>query len=75
MPLLLALGTDGNANLLNREDLGGVGGAVPAYRAARGVIITAPAAYQMRDAMLVAYRARGVACPGGSYVSGLALLR
>jgi hypothetical protein len=31
MPLLLALGTDGNANLLNREDLGGVGGAVPAY--------------------------------------------
>jgi hypothetical protein len=74
MPLLLALGKDGNAYLLNREDLGGVGGAVPAYRAARGVIITAPAAYQMRDAMLVAFQARGVACPGGSYVSGIGAL-
>ena len=61
MPLLLALGKDGNAYLLNREDLGGVGGAVPAYRAARGEIITAPAVYQMGGAIRVAYQARGLA--------------
>ena len=74
MPLLLALGKDGYAYLLNREDLGGVGGAVPAYRAARGEIITAPAVYQVGGAVRVAYQARGLTCPGGSYVSGIGSL-
>ena len=73
-PLLLALGKDGKAYLLDRVSLGGIGGALAVRMAARGVIITAAAAYPMRDAVLVAYQARGAACPNGAYVAGIAAL-
>jgi hypothetical protein len=73
-PLLVALGKDGNAYLLDRSDLGGIGGAIAISRAARGVIITAPASYPVRDAVFVAYQARGAVCPAGSYVSGIGAL-
>ena len=43
-------------------------------QAARGAIITAPAAYPVRDAMFVAYQARGAVCPTGSYASGIGAL-
>jgi outer membrane protein assembly factor BamB len=74
MPLLLAMGKDGKAYLLDRSSLGGLGGALAVHQAARGVIITAPAAYSMRDAAVVAYEARGALCPNGAYVSGIAAL-
>jgi len=71
IPLLLALGKDGRAYLLDRANLGGLGGALAVRTAARGVIITAPAAYTVRDAVLVAYEAHEAACPNGAYVSGI----
>ncbi|MCL2429234.1 MAG: PQQ-like beta-propeller repeat protein, partial [Alphaproteobacteria bacterium] len=71
---LLALGKDGNAYLLNRANLGGIGGAIAIQRAARGAIITAPALYPDRDAMVVVYQARGALCPNGSSVSGIGAL-
>jgi len=74
IPLLLALGKDGKAYLLNRASLGGTGGALAVRQAARGVIITAAAAYPLRDAVLVAYQARGATCPNGAHVSGIAAL-
>jgi hypothetical protein len=74
MRLLLALGKDGNAYLLDRASLGGIGGAIAVRRAARGAIITAPVAYPVRDAIVVAYQARGAACPDDSYVSGIGAL-
>ncbi len=43
--LLLALGKDGNAYLLNRDDLGGIGGQLAMRRAAGSLIITGPASY------------------------------
>jgi outer membrane protein assembly factor BamB len=73
-PLLLALGKDGKAYLLDRASLGGIGGALAVRVAARGVIITAAAAYPVRDAVLIAYQAHGVACPNGAYVAGIATL-
>jgi len=73
-PLLIALGKDGKAYLLDRASLGGIGGALAIHPAARGVIITAAAAYPLRDAVLVAYQARGAACPNGAYVPGIAAL-
>jgi hypothetical protein len=72
--MLLALGKDGNAYLLDRANLGGVGSAISTGRAARGVIITAPAFYPIRDSIFVAYQARGAVCPTGSYVSGIGAL-
>lgn len=74
IPLLLALGKDGKAYLLDRASLGGPGGALAVRPAARGVIITSAAAYPLRDAVLVAYQARGALCPNGAYVSGIAAL-
>lgn len=74
VPLMLALGKDGNAYLLDRASLGGIGGALAVHPAARGVIITAAAAYPVGNAVLVAYQARGAACPNGAYVSGIAAL-
>ena len=73
-PLLLALGKDGKAYLLDRTPLGGIGGALAVRTAARGVIITAAAAYPVHTAVLVAYQARGAACPNGTYVAGIAAL-
>jgi hypothetical protein len=73
-PLLLALGKDGKAYLLDRSNLGGLGNALAVHPAARGVIITAAAAYPLRDAVLVAYQAREAACPNGAYVSGIGAL-
>jgi len=74
IPLLLALGKDGKAYLLNRDRLGGTGGAIAVRQAARGVIITSATAWPMRDAVLVAYQARGALCPNGAHVSGIAAL-
>jgi outer membrane protein assembly factor BamB len=74
IPLLLALGKDGKAYLLDRASLGGLGGALAVRPAARGVIITSAAAYPVRDAVLVAYQARGASCPDGAHVSGIAAL-
>ncbi|MBO0710303.1 MAG: PQQ-binding-like beta-propeller repeat protein [Acetobacteraceae bacterium] len=71
---LLALGKDGNAYLLNRVNLGGIGGAIATQKAARGAIITAPALYPDRGSMVAAYQARGALCPNGSTVSGIGAL-
>ena len=72
--MLLALGKDGKAYLLDRTNLGGIGGAMAVDQAARGAIITAPAVYPLRDTIVVAYQARGAACPNGTYVSGIGAL-
>ncbi len=72
--LLLALGKDGNAYLLDRANLGGIGGALATEPVARGAIVTAPARVPVGDGMLVALRGRGAMCPG-SGGSGLIALR
>jgi hypothetical protein len=74
IPLLIALGKDGQAYLLDRAHLGGLGGALAVHRAARGEIITSAAAYTVGHAVFVAYEARGVACPNDAYVSGIGVL-
>ncbi len=73
--LLLALGKDGKAYLLDRADLGGVGHPLAVATVADGPIITAPAAYPDGSDVLVALQARAASCPGGAHGAGLLALR
>jgi hypothetical protein len=73
-PLMLAMGKDGKAYLLDRENLGGIGGALAIRRAADGHIITSATTYNVGNASFVAYQANGAACPGGKYVAGIAAI-
>jgi outer membrane protein assembly factor BamB len=61
--LLLALGKDGKAYLLDRNNLDGIGGALAVSAVSDGPIRTAPAAYRVGDAVLVAFQGEGSACP------------
>ena len=68
---VLALGKDGRAYLLNRNNLGGIGGALIARLVSRDAIRTAPAVWAGTDSTLVAFQGRpaanicrGVANPG-----------
>src|SRR5580704_17551446 len=53
--LILALGKDGKAYLLNRDNHGGIGGALAVRQVARGPIISAPAVYPAGDSAMVAF--------------------
>lgn len=66
VPLILQLGKDGNAYLLDRANLGGIGGALAIRRVAGGSVITAPAAYPEAGGMFVAFRAHAAFCPSGA---------
>jgi hypothetical protein len=73
--LLLALGKDGKAYLLDRDNLAGIGGALAVSAVSEGPIRTAPAAYRLGDAMLVAFQGEGVGCPNRASKVELTVLR
>jgi hypothetical protein len=61
---VLALGKDGHAYLLDRGNLGGIGGSLVNQTVSMQAIRTAPAAYAVGDAALVAFQGAGARCPG-----------
>jgi hypothetical protein len=63
---VLALGKDGNAYLLNRENLGGVGHQIAVTHVSTSEIITAMATYPGAGAAMVAFEGEGAHCPSGS---------
>jgi PQQ enzyme repeat len=73
--LMLALGKDGKAYLLNRDNLGGIGGALAVEKVARGQIITAPAVYPTNNGAMVAFAGSGTGCPNRTSSSGLIVLK
>lgn len=73
--LILALGKDGKAYLLDRGNLGGIGGALATETVARQPIITAPVAYPAADGMFVAFLGAGANCPAPERGSGLTVLK
>lgn len=73
--LLLALGKDGNAYLLDRDHLGGIAAPLARLPVAESQIITAPATWTDGTAAMVAFQATLARCPGGRTVSGIAALR
>jgi hypothetical protein len=72
--LMLALGKDRKAYVLDRNNLGGIGGQVAVATVSQQPIHTAPAAYPAGDGMFVALQASGTQCPNGGD-SGLTVLR
>ena len=61
--VVLALGKDRHAYLLDRNNLGGIGGSLVATIVARNTIRTAPAAYPAGDGVFVAFQGAGAQCP------------
>jgi hypothetical protein len=63
--LMLALGKDRKAYLLDRNNLGGIGGQLAEATVAQSLIITAPAVYPAGEGLFVAFQAPGARCPRG----------
>jgi hypothetical protein len=72
--LMLALGKDRKAYLLDRNNLGGIGGQLAETTVSQSLILTSPAAYPAGDGLFVAFQAPGAQCPhsGGN---GLTVLQ
>src|SRR5262249_1737107 len=66
---VIALGKDGNAYLVDRQNLGGVGGQIALLQVANGGIRTAPAVYQTDSATMLAFTNSGNSHCGGSNVT------
>jgi hypothetical protein len=64
--VVLALGKDKKAYLLDPRNLGGIGGALSADQVATYPIRTAPAWFPAGDNMFVAFEGYGTRCPGRS---------
>jgi hypothetical protein len=62
---VLALGKDGNAYLLDRANLGGIGGQITTSRVSTDEVRTAIATYPGPTAARVAFEGQGAACPSG----------
>jgi hypothetical protein len=62
-PLILALGKDGRAYLLDRNNLGGIGGSLAVQALTRRPIRTAPAVYRIGRDAFIALHAQGARCP------------
>ncbi|WP_169708648.1 PQQ-binding-like beta-propeller repeat protein [Trinickia terrae] len=73
--LAVALGKDGKAYLLDRDNLGGIGGALDAAQAARRPIRTGPASFATPDGVFIVFQGDGAACPGGARTAGLIALK
>jgi len=71
-PRLLALGKDRKAYLLDRNNLGGIGGGLAMETVSTRIMIGAPAAYTAGDGALVAIQGPGAQCPDRG--SGLTVL-
>jgi hypothetical protein len=72
--LIIALGKDGKAYLLDRNKLGGIGGALVAQAVAQASILGAPAAYPSPDGVAVAFAGTGAQCPSRTSGTGITVL-
>ncbi len=72
--LAIALGKDGKAYVLDRTNLGGIGGALAVAIVSMRGIFAAAAAYPMADSIYVALPGAGTACPKRDLGNGLIVL-
>jgi hypothetical protein len=64
--LAIALGKDGYMYVLDRTDLGGIGGELLAMKVASNQIINAAASYRTPHGTYVVFKGDGVNCPDGT---------
>jgi PQQ enzyme-like repeat protein len=73
--LILALGKDRKAYLLDQKDLGGIGGQLLSEAVSDAAILTSPAAYTIGNDVFVAFQGQGAHCPRASDGRGLTVLK
>jgi outer membrane protein assembly factor BamB len=73
--LILALGKDRIAYLLDRNNLGGIGGQLAVETVSRYPIRTSPAAYPLGNDTMVAFEGPGSRCPAGGRGGDLTVLK
>ena len=73
--LIIALGKDGKGYLLDRNNLGGIDGALLTQQVAQGQILGAPAAYPEPDGVSVAFAGGGAHCPSRISGTGITVLK
>ena len=73
--LILAIGKDGDAYLLDRDNLGGFGGQIARERVSVLKTIASPAVWPAGDGVLVALEVEGVNCPPDKPGKGLLVLK
>lgn len=74
-PMVLALGKNGQAYLLDRSNLGGIGHERAERQVSPRAIFAATATYTVGNAAYVAFEGMGSECPGGGSGRGLAVLK
>jgi hypothetical protein len=72
---VMALGKDGHAYLLDRNDLGGIGGSLANEVVSPRAIRTAPASYPVAGSVFVAFQGTGSHCPAGHPAGELTVLK
>jgi outer membrane protein assembly factor BamB len=72
--LVIGLGKDGNAYLVDRSNLGGIGSPLVLASVATGTIINAAAAYTTPQGTYVVFKGAGKGCPSGQS-GGLAAIK
>ena len=73
--LILAIGKNGTAYLLDRDNLGGVGSALASARVTTNIAITSPAVWSAGDRVFAALQGAGASCPTDKPGPGLIALR
>jgi hypothetical protein len=73
-PVVLAIGKDGKAYLLDRLNLGGVGGALAVAKVSTHGAYAGAAVYPVADSIYVAFPTEGIGCPADESLRGLIVL-
>jgi hypothetical protein len=74
-PLVLALGKDARAYVLDRNNLGGIGGSLASETVSTRPIRTEPADYPAADGVFVAFQGQGAHCPSARSDNNLTVLQ